>query len=66
MEVLSETLDHHLREEEEELFPKARKAIPADLQEEHAREYLELKLALIEPASDGFHPVDDAARIFAP
>lgn len=66
MEVLSEALNHHIGKEENDVFPKARKAIPEARHEDHEREYLELKFAFIEPASPGLHPADDAARIFAP
>lgn len=43
MKVLAETLEHHIHEEETELFPKAQKFIPADESMDLAQEFRDVR-----------------------
>lgn len=46
--ALAELVDHHMKEEEKDFFPKARKIIPADIAEAMGAEFDERKAIVLE------------------
>jgi hemerythrin superfamily protein len=57
--VLGELIEHHVKEEEGEMFPKAKKAINVDAV---GAELAERKAELSDEMADSEEPVDDATR----
>lgn len=53
MSVLKENLEHHIEEEEGNIFKKAREAFDADTAREMAENFLALKTILIEQLNEG-------------